>query len=625
MAKFAFIFPREDMVEPARRTAEKLGMDVVMNTSIITARSAEAALQARDLGADIIVARGRQADIIKEAVDIPVHEVRLTGQEVALLLYKARQLVPQKAKPRIGMVTTPNMISDIRYFDEVLSVEHHTYFVKDESELESMANQAMEDGMDVILGGDFVNQCCRRRGWLTLFLGATEDSVINALHNARNVGVALDAERKNTAHLQTLLAYSFNGIIELDNGGMITLVNDMACKILGKAQDTLVGEFLSSLMPEEDRELLEEVLSGRGELYFSSLKVNEVNIVANVASVVQGTAHEGVVFSFYEMREVQSHGARARQAKYRLHRHLAHGRFEDVDNLGREMQRVAKRARIFAETAQPILLQGEVGSGKALFAQSIHNGSPCAQGPFVTFSCVDGWKDQCQALTKAAKYAQSGTLYVDSIDQLHQDSQYVLRRLVESEIVQDQDDEYPVPVEVRVIASLNGSLYELAREGRFRQDLYYILAPMLLELPPLRTRPEDLEHTVDMCLDDCVTRLSRYVVLTRDARGALLNYSWKGNYIQIKAFIERMVLTAPSRTIHEGYVRQLLESLYPESVQEQDIHPQAPSIDPEQERLMDALNRHGGNRTVVAQELGISKTTLWRRMKHYGIYDKQFS
>ena len=84
--------------------------------------------------------------------------------------------------------------------------------------------------------------------------------------------------------------------------------------------------------------------------------------------------------------------------------------------------------------------------------------------------------------------------------------------------------------------------------GVFQPELYYLLTPLRLSLPPLRTRPDDLNQAIDMCLDDCVVKFNRYVVLTREARRLLMDYPWPGNYIQLRAFLERMVLTAPART-----------------------------------------------------------------------------
>ena len=619
MAKFALILPRKEMVEQAGHIAREFGMDVVFNQLTSTEHVQELIPEARRLGADILVARGRQASILKAESDFPVVEIRLSGQEIALLLRRAKDLVPHIQHPKIGVVTISNLVGNIMSFESVFDIELHTYFVAKDDELEHGAAQAVAEGMDVILGGDFVNAYCRSLGKRTLFFEGTEDSIREALRVAQSVGFASDAERRNTAHLQALLDYSFNGIIELDIQGSIVRVNDVASKLLDQPQEMLIGQKLADLMPAEDAELWNDALARHQELYFSALKLAGIYVVANAALVGDRDATEGIVFSFYEMNKMERQGARAMRERYRLHRYLAHGRFEDVSHASRTMRQVIRMARTFAETRQPVLLQGEVGSGKALFAQSIHNASAFAQGPFVIFRCAAGWDDQAEALSAAARNADSGTLYLSDVDFLNSKGQDVLLRLLEEDVVQTKMDELPTFANVRVIASLDGNLQPLAEAKRFRWDLYYILSAMLLELPPLRTRREDLEQAIDMCLDDCVTRLDRYVVLTKESRRVLLEYPWPGNYTQLKAFIERLVLTAPSRTIHDGYVRQLLGQIYPTPDQSDLEMSNSPKYSTQAFALLAALRRNNGNRAAAAMELGISKTTLWRRMKEYGL------
>lgn len=621
MAKFAFLLPRPDMVEPAGRIARELGMEVVVNQAIHTDQVAQAVEECRRAQADIIVARGRQASILKNTTDFPVVEIQLTGQEIALLLRRARDLVPHLPHPRVGVVTIANMVGDITKFGEAFDLQLHTYFVPGEREMERGAEQAVADGMDVILGGDFVNAYCRKLGKRTLFFEGTEDSIRAALINARGVGFASDAERRNTAHLQVLLDYSFNGIIELDTQGTIRRINDVACKILDRPREELVGVALDSLMPQEDADIWLGALYNRQELYFSVLEVAGIHVVANAAPVETVDGPEGVVFSFYEMHRMETQGAQALRERYRLQRYLARGRFEDVRHASRTMQQVVRLARTFAESGQPILVLGEVGVGKSLFAQSIHNASPCSQGPFVTFDCGAGWPDQWAALARCALDADGGTLYLDRVDQLAQGSQHALCRLIRESVAYALDSSTMVPVKVRVIASLEDAKLPILSGEGFLPELYYFLVAHRLSLPPLRTRPEDLSQAIDMSLDDCVPRLNRYVVLTKEARKLLMDYSWPGNYIQLHTFLERLALTAPSRTVGDGYVLDLLQQLYPSTVAPLPAAPASSADQPEAAQLAEALSQCGGNRAAAAARLGISKTTLWRRMKKYGIRD----
>lgn len=169
MARFALLLPREEMVEPAGRIARELEMDVVLNQSVPTERILDLMEDCRRAGADILVARGRQASILKEHTDFPVVEIQLTGLEIARLLHRARSLVSHLERPKIGVVTIPNMVGNIQGFEEIFDIELHTYFISGLSEMERGAEQAVADGMDVILGGDFVNAYCRRLGKRTLF------------------------------------------------------------------------------------------------------------------------------------------------------------------------------------------------------------------------------------------------------------------------------------------------------------------------------------------------------------------------------------------------------------------------------------------------------------------------
>lgn len=619
MAKFALLLPREEMVQPAGRIARELGMEVVYNRAATTDRILELAEESGRLGADIIVARGRQASIIKENTDFPVVEIQLTGQEIALSLRRAKDMVPQIQRPKIGIVTLPNMMGDVRCFEEVLDIELRTYFCHRTEEMQGCVEQALADGMNVILGGDYVNACCRRLGKRTLFFESTDDSLRTSLQQAKRLGFATDTEQRNTAHLQVLLDYSFNGILELNSEGVILRVNDVACKILGKAREELEGQTLAELMPDSDGELWSWTLAKRQELFSTLLEVAGVEVVANAAPVGGQSSTAGIVFSFYEMRRVERQESHAIQERYRLHRHQARGCFEDILHKSREMDALVKLARTFAGTDLPILIQGEVGVGKSLLAQSIHNAGSHSAGPFVTFDCGTYAQDRGK-LEQSILSADMGTLYLEHVDKLPADGQHTLVRLLREGVVQAGDAADPAPVSVRVIASLTAPLHNCLTQGQFQPRLYYMLFALQLNVPPLRARPEDLDQAISQFLDGCVSKFNRYVVPTQEARQLLLCAAWPGNYLQLQAFLERMALTAPARTVGAGYVRTLLDELNTSGLEPLREPPSGADAEaPEAVRITDALRSCGGSRAAAAQRLGISKTTLWRRMKQYGI------
>lgn len=621
MARFGFLLPRAEMVEQAGRIAGELEMDVVLNRWIRTDEALTAAGECAARGADIIVARGRQASVLRESTSLPIVEIQLTGQELALLLKRVKILLQEEDHPKVGLVTVPNLIGNIDHFGDIFDLELHTYFWSRPSEIEEQVGKAIADGMQVILGGDLVLAHCEglEIGPKTLFFDSTEDSIRTSLRHAKNVGFASDLERRNTAHLQVLLDYSFNGILELSTRGTILQVNDVACKILEMSREQLVERPLVSLMPPEDHALWDDALAHRQELYYTALNLCGVRVVANAAPVGSWDIADGIILSFHEIDKIKNQGSQAMKERNRFLHYLAKGRFEKLLYESRVMKKTIQMAQTFASTEFPVVIQGEVGSGKSTFAQSIHNDSPCSEGPFVTFNCGEYDNEQGNTLCRAIKQANGGTLYLDKLDCLSPAGQHILCRLIRDRTVQSKEEPTPVRVQVRLIVSLVDNLAELNEAGTILPELYYHISPLQLKIPPLRERPEDLSKLLDICLADSIKLFDRYVVLTKDSKELLREYPWPGNYIQLRSFLERLTLTAPSRTIHRDYVQRLLNDLYPEPDPSDHIPPPPRVISPEEAQIVEILSACNGNREKAAKAMGISKTTLWRRMKKYGL------
>ena len=179
---------------------------------------------------------------------------------------------------------------------------------------------------------------------------------------------------------------------------------------------------------------------------------------------------------------------------------------------------------------------------------------------------------------------------------------------------QDVENESIQRVNSRIIALSSIPLKELVIQGKFRRDLYHVLKAFYIVLPSVSERREELEILLDQYYRHYLDKYSRYHVLTQEARQRILNFHWDNNDIQLESFCERMILTAKKRKITEEYVDNLLAELY-------DLEERGESL-LEEKRIHDietCLLKHNGNRTLAAEELNISKSTLWRHMKKYGI------
>lgn len=624
MAKIAFFVSHPEMLAQAKAAAQLEHIEDVDIRLIETANSVEEARKAIQNGACILVARGRQASLIKQQIDIPVVEITLTGQEIARLISQAKKML-SKPHPTIAFIGFANIFCNMDYFEEIFDIRLLTYFVQTAQEVNYAIEQVIEQGADLIIGGDAACSCARRHHFPNLFLSSTEDSAREAFRVVRSALYMHDMEQIHTAQFQALLDYSFNGILRIDTGGNIVVCNHIAEEILGKKQETLVGLPLSSVLPSLNQAILELLQSGK-ELYSEFITVNQTALIANLVPIQVEGHIDGAILSFHEIQKLKSMEASVRLELYRNNRRAKY-EFERLTARSPAMKRTIVAAKVYAQTELPLFVCGEQGTEREGLAQSIHNAGNLKNQPFVSIDCAAIPQEEqrntlfgCLAPEQkgAIDFARDGTLFLDHIASLTSCCQHLLLRLLRDGVLQLSDSARLTPVKIRLIAADTEPLTSLITDNSFCEELYHILGPLCLQIPPLRQRPEDLEWCLAETIREISSRYYRYVSLTKSAKKRLLNYRWPGNFLQLQKFCERMVLTASHRTIDEGFVENLLSSLYPTCAS-----PVGKSTviykNPEAAEIIRLLKKYHGNRDLTAQELNISKTTLWRHMKKYGI------
>jgi transcriptional regulator with PAS, ATPase and Fis domain len=279
------------------------------------------------------------------------------------------------------------------------------------------------------------------------------------------------------------------------------------------------------------------------------------------------------------------------------------------------------------------MLVGESGTGKELFAQAIHNASVRVHGPFVAINCsaipeslvesaLFGY--EAGAFTGAQKrgsaglfeQARGGTLLLDEISEMPLDAQAKLLRVLQEREVVRIGSAKPIPIDVRIIATSNRDLLREMREGRFRGDLYYRLNVININLPPLRERRQDISEIATRILDRLCRQTGRFITAIEDAAMAqLAAYDWPGNCRELQNALERAVNLAEGDVLHAHHFSEpgLIEAAEPPKDPPALLAGQLAFA--EERVILEVLKKHGGQRTKTAQELGISVTTLWRRLK----------
>jgi transcriptional regulator with PAS, ATPase and Fis domain len=634
MADITLLVPREEMLRQAHNILQTEGYNIKESKVINTADSVSEARSALAKGTNIIIARGYQASLIKQYTNIPVVEITLTGQEMGLLITQAKKIVNKK-RPVIGVIGFNNMFCDMTYFNQIYNIELRTYLVPDAEQLHNAIQQAMLDNLDIIIGGDTAIMAASDAGIPSLFLASTEDSIREAFKIADKLQYAMDIEKRDMAQLETLLDYSFSGIIKISQKGNIIIINRIMEEILNKKSSDVVGKSITDIFKDIPLDTIENILLEGNEIYSSFMTVNETALVVIIAAVKVDNKIDGAILTCHKVKKMKQIEAEILRERY-LYGYIAKGNFDDIPHASKVMQRSIALAKIYAQSRSPVLICGEVGTEKDLFAQAIHNNSLSKNGPYITVNCYGINEEmQTEVLFGSSKVeegsgkgegalaaANHGTVLISEIDKLSMNSQYRLYRSIRYKSLIRNDIEKTLSIDVRIIATTSKTLSVLVQQGLFREDLYYLLSGLVIDVEPLRRRPEDLEQLVDTYVKLYCDIYSRYHVLTNGAKEALMEYPWNGNLIQLESFCDRMILSAMHRTIDEVFIKHLFSELYPIIQQQHNREKIVIYKDPEAVIITDALEKHGGNRSLAAAELGMSKTTLWRHMKKYGISNK---
>ncbi|MCH2134597.1 MAG: sigma-54-dependent Fis family transcriptional regulator [Phycisphaerales bacterium] len=307
------------------------------------------------------------------------------------------------------------------------------------------------------------------------------------------------------------------------------------------------------------------------------------------------------------------------------------------------MHRVFEVARAVAGTPTTVLMTGESGTGKSMIARAIHQQSPRCDAPFVEISCgsipetlleselfghVKGAFTGAHA-DKVGKFeaACGGTIFLDEINSAPPAMQMKLLRVLQERVVEPVGSNEPVSVDARVILATNQPLEELVAQGLFRQDLYYRIKVIDISLPPLRERDEDIITLSEHFLAKKGGELARRVIgIDPEACRVLRNYQWPGNVRELENVIERAVVLAGGPVIGVADLpdhldRRPITSVSP-GVQpsvDPELSLREAMEEPERRIILGALEYHDWNRQETAASLEINRTTLYKKMKRYGL------
>ncbi|MDT3698586.1 MAG: sigma-54-dependent Fis family transcriptional regulator [Thermincola sp.] len=329
--------------------------------------------------------------------------------------------------------------------------------------------------------------------------------------------------------------------------------------------------------------------------------------------------------------------SRARRSSQQMVGAGARVHFDDLIGKEAQFKEAVELGKTAAETDCNVLLLGESGAGKDMLAQAIHNASSHRTQPFVALNCaaiprellaselfgyVEGAFTGAKKGGNAGKFelADGGTLFLDEIGEMPLDMQTSLLRVLEEKAVVRVGGWEVTPVDVRIIAATNKDLKLEMSRGNFRQDLYYRLNVMAMYLPPLRERKVDIPILAASLMRSISSRLGKRVeIIQPEVLEIFLNYDWPGNIRELQNVIERSAYLAADNSITLQSLPPEMRSLGPKPVEQRDTRLALESM--EEATILSYMTKFQGNLTQVASKLGISRSTLYRKLKKYKISD----
>ncbi len=308
--------------------------------------------------------------------------------------------------------------------------------------------------------------------------------------------------------------------------------------------------------------------------------------------------------------------------------------FQGIIGASAPMQKVFDLITNAARSDAPVIIFGESGTGKELAAAAIHSLGTRSVGPYVKVNCAALTESLLEselfghvkgAYTGAFKNragrfetANGGNIFLDEIGDLPLSTQVKLLRVLEEKIIERVGDNAPTAVDVRIISATNRDLLELIEAGAFREDFYFRINVIPIHLPPLRERIEDIPLLADVFFRKIRLKISKNITaISRGTMDALVNYTWPGNVRELKSAFEYACVTCQGETIQPQHLpgnittgKKAVRSARRISINREEI---------KKIELIETLEKTGGNQSAAAKLLGVTRVTVWNRMKRYGI------
>lgn len=513
--------------------------------------------------------------------------------------------------------------------EELCHAEIRLYEVVDEQSAYEAVDGCQRDGMDAIVSGGTVSNICRERGIPCTYIHIRPATLERAMQEVLNAARTINTERTKTNIIRMILDNSDDAVLAVDEAGRILEANGRAYQLYQLAflrdwqgrpvrevnpQLTFIG---SREVPCRDGE--ESIINLSGQKYYVKYKLISGE-ASGIGTLITTSSASKILQEEQQLRK--SLVRKSSAAKYT---------FRDIIAVNAEMRKKVDIAKKFSQAQSNVLITGETGTGKELFAHSIHSASGRMNQPFVAINCATlpetlleselfGYEPgSFSGASREGKMglfelAHHGTIFLDEIGEIPVALQAKLLRVLQEKEIRRIGSTTVIPIDVRVIAATNVNIQEQIAQGRFRSDLLYRLNALEIYIPPLRERPDDVIPLMEGQLRIIASAMGKKVPqLSAEAQNILRRYAWPGNVRELRNICERLVVLNDAADVTSETLSELHVLFGGTPLP---TAPAAPAVSTppasQSEQFVLPVTK---KKKDLARELGVSRTTLWRMSK----------
>jgi len=579
---------------------------------------------------DVIIGRGivttYVSDLFKNStivriepdfIDIlyALRQARNFGDKVGIMTYN----------PSVILENT-DILSGIFNFSQI-----NIYSVNSNFNRESLENQikkAKSDGMNSVIGGGTAgSEVAKLHGIPSAFLKTTKICLLNALEQSKSIISSRRAEKELLGNVLSIINCMSEGILVVKSN-KILISNSKLDEILSIKVTNFYGTSIKDLS-----ESIHNFINNNN-LTKEIIKFNKKDYLVEKLEGLISFADNIIIFRNIVELQDKEIGARKKLHK---DKHAAKYSFDSIIGKSESIRSAVKNASIFAQTDAEILILGDTGTGKELFAQSIHNFSERKENPFIAVNCgaipeqlleselfgyIDGAFSGAKKGGKAGLFelAHKGTIFLDEINSLPILLQSKLLRVIQEKRLRRIGSETEILIDTRILSASNKNIYDLVRKNEFRSDLYHRLNTLILKIPTLKDRVDDFELLADYFIGIYSTKYDKIIPpFNSNDLEILKAHAWPGNIRELENVIHRYCV------LYDQIKDNGLTSNF---INNDDFNTSIIGYDREtisvKKDTLEIMERHiidkflidyNWNRQKVAEKLGISRSTLWRKLK----------